>query len=168
MRGRLLRAIFLIYPRTWRERYGDEVGELTDELAATNQTPSWRLALGLVLSALVERARSWRPRQWIAYTSACVVLVAIVLVSLSTTASRPTHTSARVTSVHEVRRVVVLNPGTGNVVSSTKVAFAQVKCIVTLNPKTGAVLSAEPVGGNPTGCSAYLSLPNDPTVNSNR
>jgi hypothetical protein len=167
MRQRLTRVVFLVYPRAWRDRYGDEVRDLTDELASTEHASWWRLVIGLFSSGLAARARSWRPRKWIAYLSACVVL-AVVVVSLSTTASRSPQISPRVTSVHTVHPTfVLLNPETGNVVPSTNVGFPQVKCTVTLNPETGAALSFQPAGDDPTGCSAYMNSPEHSNDNRN-
>jgi hypothetical protein len=154
MRERLTRVVFLVYPQAWRDRYGDEVRDLTDELASTDHASSWRLVVGLFLSGLVERVRSWQPRRRIVYTSAGVVLAAVAVVSLSMTTSRSPDTSPRVTSVHAVGPTFLPDPGTGSVVPSTKAGLARVRCIVTLNPKTGATISAKPAANDPTGCSA--------------
>lgn len=50
---RLLRLALLLYPRSWRDRYGDEF-----ELLLAQVAPSWRVVLDTASSALVARARS--------------------------------------------------------------------------------------------------------------
>ena len=52
--------ILRLYPRAWRERYGDEVRDLVEELSAEGEFSKLRVASGLVVAALVQRARSWR------------------------------------------------------------------------------------------------------------
>lgn len=165
MRERLTRVVFLVYPRAWRDRYGDEVRDLTDELASTNHASSWRLVGGLFFSGVVARARSWQPRRRIVCTSAGVVLAAIAVVSLTMTASRSLQTSVRITSIHSVAPTLLLTPRTNGVVPSTHAVLAVAKCIVTLNPKTGAVLSFKLATNDPKGCSASLKLHHDSDLN---
>ena len=58
MRERALRWALLLHPRAWRERYGDEVYDLSKELLAANHMKWPRIVLGLLGSAMVERVRS--------------------------------------------------------------------------------------------------------------
>jgi protein-S-isoprenylcysteine O-methyltransferase Ste14 len=51
------RRLLALYPRHWRERYGAEVIELSDELVRAGETTPRRAALDLVRGALVERTR---------------------------------------------------------------------------------------------------------------
>jgi hypothetical protein len=162
MRRKLSRTVLLMYPRPWRERYGREVRELAEELAATEQIPSWRLTLGLLLSGLTERFRSWRRRYWIAAGSAFVLLAVVGLVSFSSTASRSDHSTLRTNSKYvEIPNVIVLNPA---MVKSVKQLTASgPACIVNLNPKTGAVIYAKSVRIHGARCNT-LVLGNRSTV----
>ena len=58
MNGRPVRRLVALYPRAWRERYGDEVGDLTDELISEGQTTRLRAGLGLVEGAAIEHGRA--------------------------------------------------------------------------------------------------------------
>lgn len=58
---RLARALLRLYPRAWRERYGDEFLGLIDETGLT-----WRSAVNVVAGAAAQRARAlvaWRTRE---------------------------------------------------------------------------------------------------------
>src|ERR1700722_3877703 len=50
--------LLALYPRAWRDRYGREVGDLTDELIRAGDTTPLRAGLGLVAGATVERGRA--------------------------------------------------------------------------------------------------------------
>ena len=52
-----VRRLVGLYPRAWRERYGGEVGDLTDELIREGQTTRLRAGLGLVEGAAIEHGR---------------------------------------------------------------------------------------------------------------
>jgi hypothetical protein len=146
MRERFARRILLVYPREWRERYGDEVRELSQELASTGHSSWWRLAVGLLLSGFVERMRSWRRAKWITFASTCVVLAAVAVVSLSMTTSGPFHAPGR------ANRIATVAHGTDPMQSSAKVPIVQAKCVIVLDPITGTVLSVRPARSDPTGC----------------
>ena len=74
-----------LYPRTWRRRYGEELADLCEEYLLEGESTPVRLALGLSMSALGERARAAtstsRRRQLIA----SVVLVVVVASTGATT-----------------------------------------------------------------------------------
>ena len=53
----LIKALALLYPKDWRERYADELFALCQELLESHKTSRLRLVVGLVASAFVERAR---------------------------------------------------------------------------------------------------------------
>jgi protein-S-isoprenylcysteine O-methyltransferase Ste14 len=53
-----VRRLVALYPRAWRERYGGEVGDLTDELISGGQTTRLRAGLELVEGAAVEHGRA--------------------------------------------------------------------------------------------------------------
>ena len=65
-----VRRLVALYPRAWRERYGVEVGDLTDELISGGQTTRLRAGLELVEGAAIEHGRASpdprRPR-WLAW-----------------------------------------------------------------------------------------------------
>jgi hypothetical protein len=146
MRERFGHRILLVYPREWRERYGDEVRELSQELASTGHASWWRLVVGLLLSGFVERIRSWRRAKRITFASTCVILAAVAVVSLSMTPSGPFHAPGW------ANRIAAVAPGTDPVQPSAKVPIAQAKCVIVLDPITGAVLSVRAAKSDPTGC----------------
>ena len=52
------RLVLRLHSRAWRERYGEEVRDLSDELLAAGELTWLRLALGLTTSGLLERTAS--------------------------------------------------------------------------------------------------------------
>jgi protein-S-isoprenylcysteine O-methyltransferase Ste14 len=56
--SRRLRWLLALYPRAWRDRYGREVADLTDELIRAGDTRPLRAGLGLAAAAAVERVRA--------------------------------------------------------------------------------------------------------------
>ncbi|HMD24417.1 MAG TPA: hypothetical protein VKH61_09985, partial [Streptosporangiaceae bacterium] len=57
MSGWPVRRLVALYPRAWRERYGGEVADLTDELISEGRTTRLRAGLELVEGAVVEHGR---------------------------------------------------------------------------------------------------------------
>ena len=53
MNGRLVRRLVALYPRAWRDRYGEEVAGLTGELISTGQTTRMRAGLDLARGAAI-------------------------------------------------------------------------------------------------------------------
>jgi protein-S-isoprenylcysteine O-methyltransferase Ste14 len=53
-----VRRLVVLYPRAWRERYGGEVADLTDELISAGQTTRLQAGLELVEGAAIERGRA--------------------------------------------------------------------------------------------------------------
>ena len=70
---RLAWLLMMLYPRTWRDRYGAEVLRLTRELIAAGETTPARAAVNLACAAVAERCRalghSWRPALAVAATA---------------------------------------------------------------------------------------------------
>jgi hypothetical protein len=64
MNRRLQDWLLSIYPRRWRDRYGQEVGSLADELIDSGETTPLRAGFDLTFSAVTERGRAlgerWR------------------------------------------------------------------------------------------------------------
>ena len=146
MRERFARCILMLYPRAWRDRYGDEVRELAHELASNGHASSWRLVVGLLLSGFVERIRSWRTVKRITFASTCAILAAVAVVTFSMTTSGPIDASGR------ANRIATVSPGTNPEHPSAKVPIPQVDCYVVMDPSTGAVLSVRAARSDPTGC----------------
>lgn len=114
MRRPRFRGLELLYPKAWRERYGDEVGDLSEELLAAGEVKRPRLVLELALCGLAERLRSWRGTR-LAVVSGSVALVVVLGLALSlsgafqgpSTVSAPTcatarHSPIKVTGIKEV------------------------------------------------------------------
>jgi len=84
-RRRLLRLLLVLYPRSWRERYADEVADLTDDLLASGETSFLRAAVGLAASGLRERPRGPRRRhRALLLSSGALVILAGTLIVLAT------------------------------------------------------------------------------------
>lgn len=97
MRVRSFRWVLVLYPRAWRDRYGEEVSDLCAELLAVGELTRLHLALGLAKSALAERVRSVKRGRFI--TGAALVLVAVVALLATNTFGLAGSTSPRVTPV---------------------------------------------------------------------
>jgi hypothetical protein len=81
MRRRLTHRILGLYPRKWRDRYGEEMRDLSNELIQNREFSPFRLAFGLLSSALIERVQS-RQKSWRLFAlSGCVVLLVIGIVA---------------------------------------------------------------------------------------
>jgi hypothetical protein len=64
MNRRLSRWLLGLYPRAFRDRYGQEVSSLTDELIGAGETTPLRAGFDLTFSAVSERGRALsRPRK---------------------------------------------------------------------------------------------------------
>ena len=88
-----------LYPRAWRERYGQEVRDLVDELATSSEFSPLRLVSGLVVSALFERVRSLRP-SWRVVGAAAALLAVItgsVVIVTASDSGHPAPAAAAVT-----------------------------------------------------------------------
>ncbi|MGA3354582.1 MAG: hypothetical protein ABSD85_15575 [Acidimicrobiales bacterium] len=100
MRRWLFRCLELLYPKAWRERYGDEVGDLSEELLAAGEVKRPRLVLELICSGLVERLRSWHRRRLAVVSGSVAVVVLLATAALVTNGFAPeATTSLRATPV---------------------------------------------------------------------
>ena len=62
MARRLLHALLRLYPQPWRIRYGSEFEALIEDVLSGHSTSAWRLAIGMVWGAIIERVHpSVRP-----------------------------------------------------------------------------------------------------------
>jgi hypothetical protein len=166
MREKLSRVILSIYPRAWRERYGEEVRDLADEFATAEPASSWRMTLGLLGSGVRERFRSWRPRHWVAIASTGFALATGGTLIVSETQSQspraitpspPARSYVPTTASPVFPNVFVFNYG--EVIKGHPPSGTQ--CLVSLNPKTGAVIYARSVRNNGVSCGTLL-LRNSP------
>jgi hypothetical protein len=83
--GPAYRFIARLYPRRWRERYGDELCDLCEELARTGQTTRARLGLAIVVGAAAERLRLLRSRRGRAMAAgSMVVIIGLCTATLAT------------------------------------------------------------------------------------
>jgi hypothetical protein len=90
----------MLYPKTWRERYSEELTDLSAELLAAGEVSRSRLALELATAALAERARSWNRTRTLAVLLGSAALIVVVAALLATnTIGLGGSTSARVTPV---------------------------------------------------------------------
>jgi hypothetical protein len=85
MNRRLSRWLLALYPRRFRDRYGAEVSNLTDELIETGQTTPLRAGLDLTFSAVGERGRALsRPRRVLAAAMAFAMMLILGFVLTGT------------------------------------------------------------------------------------
>jgi hypothetical protein len=78
------RRFLTLYPRAWRDRYGDEVAYLVEELVTTGETTRLRAALDLTAGAVVQRWRAVvRHRVLVPVAVAVTILVGLATVSLA-------------------------------------------------------------------------------------
>jgi hypothetical protein len=75
----------MLYPKPWRERYSEEVGDLSAELLAAGETTRLRLALELARSVLAERVRSLRRSRFVLVLSGSAALIVVVVVAFLAT-----------------------------------------------------------------------------------
>ena len=98
MGRRLARRILGLYPRIWRDRYGEEMRDLSDELFTTGEFSSIRLALGLLSSALVERVRS-RQKSWRFFAiSGCAALLVVGIGTYAAIGRGASHSQGHLTA----------------------------------------------------------------------
>lgn len=84
MNSRFDRWVFKLYPRAWRQRYEDEVRDLSEELLAAGEVRNLRLVIGLVGMGLAVRVRSlrqWHPFVLVSGSVAIAVAVGVILVA---------------------------------------------------------------------------------------
>jgi hypothetical protein len=77
MTNRNLRWVLRLHPRAWRERYSEEVCDLSEELLDAREMGRTRLVLGLVGSALLEHIRTPLRKGRLAVLSAVVAVVVV-------------------------------------------------------------------------------------------
>jgi hypothetical protein len=98
---RSLRWAIRVHPRSWRDRYGQEVLELSEELLGTGESTVPRLFLGLLASCIVERGRSLlrmnRLALAISFTAILVVVAVTTLVTSLVSSGGAAHMKSTLT-----------------------------------------------------------------------
>lgn len=161
MKRRTIRKTILLYPRSWRQRYGAELEDVAFEANTKGDRPAPGLIFDLIRGAAAQRLRAW-PLQPAAATLGVLALVATVAMSasgshgLGDVATRPRgarsatsrNADAQGTSGRSLSRakpvgtgapgtiMVQLDPVTGKVL-----AVAGAPARVIMNPQTGSVMS---------------------------
>jgi hypothetical protein len=79
------RCLAKLYPKAWRERYADEVNDLSAELLAAHEVTRPRLALELVRSGFAERLHSLNRARFVAALSASAAVVVLLVAALLAT-----------------------------------------------------------------------------------
>lgn len=128
MRRWLFGSLAKLYPKAWRELYGDEVGDLSEELLAAGEVKGPRLALELALSGLAERLRSWR-RARLAVVSGSVALVVVLGLALSLGGAFQRPSTLSTPPCVTVRHPEIKVTGIREVPSSTEVKSAPAKLL---------------------------------------
>jgi hypothetical protein len=80
----MLRSALRLSPKSWRERYGAEILDLSHELVAAKETTWFRLVLGLLASGCIERFRPVVQRSRILLTSLLFVVAVVGVAAVST------------------------------------------------------------------------------------
>jgi hypothetical protein len=129
MRDKLLRLLFKLYPREWRDRYGEELQHLVADLTDSGKRPA-SLLRNVLAVGVAERMRTKAVRAT-ALVMAGVCATAIGLAVLQTTNSahptRPaTELADRGSHVIPIRALCSSHPGT--------------RRVVVMNPNTGVIL----------------------------
>jgi hypothetical protein len=91
-RRSLTERILRLYPKTWRDRYGDEIRDLTEELSERGEVSTPRLIAGLAKGALMQRVRSWR-WSWRPLAASGSALAFAVTLAVVFTSAGPGHLS---------------------------------------------------------------------------
>ena len=146
MRQKLPRLLLILYPREWRDRYGEELQHLVAELEDSGKPPA-SLLRNVLAAGLAERMRTKAIRAT-ALVTAGVCAVAIALIALQTSNSRPpaapgTELADRGGHGISVRALCSSHPGT--------------KTVVIMNPNTGVIVER-------TRCNAHGRVPPEATV----
>jgi len=109
MNRHLLRALLALYPRAWRDRYGREVANLTDELIDAGEITPLQGALNLMAGGVIERGRALAESRRVELAMTAAAIMAVAGSVFVTTHARPQPTPASLTSLR-----CVFQPGSGD------------------------------------------------------
>jgi hypothetical protein len=160
MRRVFLRAVIALYPRRWRERYGQELQELLEDLERDDARSRAEMMLSLVAGAAEERvaalrASAFRTGTVVAVGCAGLAAVAFVTVSASgSTTGRNRGTELRASSGHRpasTRGAQVSYGNSGSKIEQqlqsdiqnicAQIAVGKRATAIELDPATGAVVA---------------------------
>lgn len=130
MNRRVVRVLLLLYPKAWRERYGEELGTLCQELVERGEATRLRLAVGLALSAFVEHLRcalvaaTLRRRSFTRFVAGVLAAAATAMVLVSTAVFGPLAPAGAVTLCEpHITHVGTVPPGQDPDVTITGTCF---------------------------------------------
>jgi hypothetical protein len=82
--------VLRMYPADWRNRYGEELADLFEEMVRRRESTRLCLILGLLRGALVERARSlYRGRRTMVISTLALIVAATVFLTVGGITSSP-------------------------------------------------------------------------------
>jgi signal peptidase I len=96
-----MQLVLRVYPRSWRERYEDEVLDLSSELQNERGVREGRVALGLLVNApraWLLRGRTWSRRRVLAGSTLVLAVIAVPLATLLVPATPAASSPIRVVS----------------------------------------------------------------------
>ena len=85
MKPRVLHLLLRLYPRKWRDRYEEEVADLTDELLERREAKPFHIGIGFAWSALLAHVAALRCNHRAALMSSCALIVAVGAVAVYAT-----------------------------------------------------------------------------------
>jgi hypothetical protein len=155
MNRHLVRLLLMLYPRSWRDRYGPEVVRLTQELIAVGETTPTRGALNMAGAALAERLRV------LAYSTRTAVAMAVAaLLAVAGSFYASGHTRPQ-----KPPSAASASPMPAKLASCVKAALlvggkpARVKRILVPVDGTGPVKVTVPDGSDPAKVAVVLKTP---------
>jgi hypothetical protein len=84
------RWVLRLYPADWRNRYGEELADLFEEMVRRRESTRLCLILGLLRGAFVERARSlYRGRRTMVVSTLALIVAATVFLTVGGVTSLP-------------------------------------------------------------------------------
>jgi PASTA domain len=113
-RRSLTERVLRIYPKNWRDRYGDEVRALMVEVTEKGEFSTLRLIAGLAVGAVTQRVRSWSWRPLAVSGSAAAFAATLIVVFSS---PGPGHLSGALVGLTKG----TMPSSTSGMVSTTKV-----------------------------------------------
>jgi hypothetical protein len=153
MNSWLFRSLVALYPKAWRERYADEVGDLSAELLEAGETTRLHLALELARSSLAERVRSLhRGRSMVVLSGSTALVVVVVAAFLATNGfglggpSRPRTTPVGWVPV-AYRAAQVSVPPSAVFISTEAAGIGSIMLVATSETSGGVCLGSAGPGG---------------------
>jgi hypothetical protein len=153
MNRHLVRLLLMLYPRSWRDRYGPEVVRLTQELIAVGETTPARGALNMAGAALAERLRVLAGSTRTAVAMAVAALLAVAGSFYASGHTRPQKPPSAVSAVArplapaKLTSCVIWRDPAGSVAVQAPVKVNPVKVTLVIGANPGQVIKVlTPVG----------------------